>query len=539
MIYDLEDTTSGGGCAVSRSVGTKSNLIDEVLKEQQTLRTPVALFSDEYDSKSVRERFTHLIPLSKPEPGEQYGFEVNLDACTGCKACVAACHSLNGLDEDESWRDMGLLIGTRKQPYLQTVTTACHHCAEPACAEGCPVLAYDKNPVTGIVRHLDDQCIGCSYCILKCPYDVPKFNLKRGIVRKCDMCQGRLAEGEAPACVQACPNEAIKIKVVKLDAVPDSGSMIAGAFDSSYTRPTTTYISEKPIPAAAKAADAGRLELDHGHGPLAWMLVLTQMSAGAFITCAVAMWLNLLTLNQAAITSAAALAAGLAGIALSVLHLGQPLKAWRAFMGWRKSWLSREILAFGAIPGGGAAIAATWWLGNAEWMRLAVTGTAAAALGAVWCSVMVYVDTRRPFWSMSMTAGKFLGTMLLLGTALCSVAWSWCGVALLALSWAVALKVIFRWVLSVWELSRFRLALEDDSCAWHKSALILRKHLPHHIEMRGWSLISTGLLIPVIIAGGASVPWMLTVSLLMTTASQLIERHYFFTAAAGSKMPGN
>jgi formate dehydrogenase iron-sulfur subunit len=193
---------------------------------------------------------------------------------------VAACHSLNGLDDDESWRDMGLLVGTRKQPYLQTVTTACHHCEEPACADGCPVLAYDKDPVTGIVRHLDDQCIGCSYCILKCPYDVPKFNLKRGIVRKCDMCQGRLAEGEAPACVQACPNEAIKIKVVKLD-VPDRGQIIAGAFDSSYTRPTTTYVSSKPIP-SREAADAGRLELDHGHPPLAWMLVLTQMSAGAF-----------------------------------------------------------------------------------------------------------------------------------------------------------------------------------------------------------------------------------------------------------------
>ncbi|WP_397385757.1 4Fe-4S dicluster domain-containing protein, partial [Prosthecobacter sp.] len=240
MIYDLEDSITGSGSAVGEIVNHKSKIIDEALREQQTLRTPVAQFSEEYDSKSVRDRFTHLIPLSKPDPGEQYAFEVNLDACTGCKACVAACHSLNGLDDGESWRDMGLLVGTRKQPYLQTVTTACHHCAEPACAEGCPVLAYDKDVVTGIVRHLDDQCIGCSYCILKCPYEVPKFNLKRGIVRKCDMCQGRLAEGEAPPCVQSCPNEAIKIKVVKLDAVPDRGSIITGAFDSSYTRPTTT-----------------------------------------------------------------------------------------------------------------------------------------------------------------------------------------------------------------------------------------------------------------------------------------------------------
>ena len=54
------------------------------------------------------------------------------------------------------------------------------------------MLAYDKDPITGIVSHLDDQCIGCSYCIFTCPYEVPKFSSSRGIVRKCDLCQGRL-----------------------------------------------------------------------------------------------------------------------------------------------------------------------------------------------------------------------------------------------------------------------------------------------------------------------------------------------------------
>lgn len=537
MIYDLDEATAGSACAVSGVVNRKSKILDEVLREQQTLQTPVALFAEEHESKSVRERFTHLIPFSKPGEGEQYAFQVNLDACTGCKACVAACHSMNGLDDDEAWRDMGLLIGTRKQPYLQTVTTACHHCAEPACAEGCPVLAYDKDAVTGIVRHLDDQCIGCSYCILKCPYEVPKFNLKRGIVRKCDMCQGRLAEGEAPACVQACPNEAIKIQVVRLDEVSDRGSMIAGAFDSSYTRPTTTYVSEKPIPAEAKAADAGRLDLDHGHEPLAWMLVLTQMSAGGFIGCAMAMWLNVLTLQQAMITSAVALLAGLIGINLSVLHLGQPLKAWRAFLGWRKSWLSREIIAFGALPGGGAAIVAMWWLENLEWMRWGVTGTALAALGAVWCSVMVYVDTRRPYWSLGNTVGKFCGTMAVLGAGLCAVTWSWSGVAVV--NAAVALMIGFRWVTSIWEQASFFRALGDETCAWHRSALVMKKNLLHHVELRGFLLLATGLVLPVMIAGGASMKWMLTLALVLMFGSQVIERRYFFTAAAGSKMPGN
>ena len=114
--------------------------------------------------------------------------------CTACKACVSACHSLNGLDDDEIWRNVGTIYGgTPSEPYQQTVTTACHHCVEPGCLEGCPVMAYEKDKATGIVRHLDDQCIGCEYCLLKCPYDVPKYSSRRGIVRKCDMCYHRLA----------------------------------------------------------------------------------------------------------------------------------------------------------------------------------------------------------------------------------------------------------------------------------------------------------------------------------------------------------
>jgi hypothetical protein len=67
----------------------------------------------------------------------------------------------------------------------------------------------------------------------------------------------------------------------------------------------------------------------------------------------------------------------------------------------------------------------------------------------------------------------------------------------------------------------------------------MQKHLSHHLEVRGFSLLMTGLMIPVLISAGASAHWMLLLSLLLTFGSQLIERRYFFTAAAGSKMPGN
>src|SRR5687767_13895812 len=193
-------------------------LLAELLDEQQRLDTPVARFSSAQDSGAIAQISAlaiQLIPISKPKPGEQYAFEVDLDSCTGCKSCVAACHSLNGLDDTETWRDVGVIVSpSRARPFTQTVTSACHHCADPACLNGCPVLAYEKDPITGIVRHLDDQCIGCSYCILKCPYEVPKFSSRLGIVRKCDMCHSRLAEGEAPACAQACPTHAIRIVTV-------------------------------------------------------------------------------------------------------------------------------------------------------------------------------------------------------------------------------------------------------------------------------------------------------------------------------------
>ena len=248
-------------------------LVDALLAEQRAL-TAVEKFGRLHDrqrSPFLEPHYRDLIPLSAPRPGEQYAFEVDLDRCSGCKGCVTACHSLNGLDDGEAWRKVGLLFGemlvreprggNRVVPLQQTVTTACHHCVEPACLLGCPVLAYDKDPATGIVQHLADQCIGCSYCVMQCPYEVPRYSARRGIVRKCDMCHDRLAVGEAPACVQACPSEAIRITLVEREFVRAeyrssssrrkesliSNASIANTFlgdapDPSLTLPTTRYV---------------------------------------------------------------------------------------------------------------------------------------------------------------------------------------------------------------------------------------------------------------------------------------------------------
>lgn len=379
-------------------------MIADLLAEQHQL-TAVERFSQRHaDAVSpVQARYYRdLIPLSKPGPGEQYAFEVNLDACSGCKACVTACHSLNGLEEDESWRDVGMLLGgTNGEAFQQHVTTACHHCLDPACMDGCPTLAYEKDPVTGVVRHLDDQCIGCQYCILKCPYDVPKFEKKRGIVRKCDMCHGRLAEGEAPACVQACPTQAIAIRVVKLDEVRGAGQqLLPTTFDSGYTRPTTRFVGSRVANAAElRSGDSADLTPQPLHFPLVWMLTMTQVAVG-FLAAALA--------NGNQILAVSGLAVGAAGVGGSILHLGRPLLAWKAFLGLRKSWLSREIVAFGMWMPLAALFALTM-------SPLAGVAALLAGLGSVFCSAMVYIDTRREFWRAERTMIRFFGTTAVAG----------------------------------------------------------------------------------------------------------------------------
>ncbi len=377
------------------------NLIDRLLAEQSGLQTPVANFARDHSLHLLPPRtdlYRHLIPLEKPGLDEQYAFQVELDKCTSCKACVTACHSLNGLDDNESWRDIGLLDGGHDDPaWKQTVTSACHHCAEPECLNGCPVAAYEKDPETGIVRHLDDQCIGCEYCVLKCPYDVPKYNEKRGIVRKCDMCHQRLAVGEAPACVQACPNEAIQI--IKVD-VPTlrrerakGAGFLIGAPSPALTLPTTQY-QGREVPATAHPAGRDELHPEPAHHPLVAMLVLTQAGIGIFSAGLFSVHPYLLFLGAIAF---------MAGMMASISHLGKPLGAWRFFLGLRTSWLSREILAFSLIP----PLFALAFVPSGLLPTALFTAT---GLLAVFTSVMVYHDTGRLFWRLPRTALRFFGT---------------------------------------------------------------------------------------------------------------------------------
>jgi Fe-S-cluster-containing dehydrogenase component/DMSO reductase anchor subunit len=536
--------------------------VNALLQAQQTL-TAVERFAKKHDTGGVpaqEKYYRDLIPLERPRAGQQYAFQVDLDACTGCKACVSACHTLNGLDENELWRTVGLLHGgSAEEPALQTVTTSCHHCIDPACLKGCPTLAYEKDPITGIVKHLDDQCFGCEYCTLMCPYDAPKYSKARGIVRKCDMCSVRLEHGEAPACVQACPNQAISIQVVEKAEVVvacDAQSFVAGAAAPERTLPTTVYKTKKVKPSNMLPADFYRTKPEHSHPPLVVMLVLTQLSVGAFIVGFVVERLSGHALGSPVAQTAIATALSIVALAASVLHLGRPLLAWRAILGIRTSWLSREAVAFGtfALLAVGYGITATpmlarhvpggWSVGAAA-PALQDAASAAGALG-IFCSMMVYVATRREQWSGVQTGLKFLGSTVLLGAAtVVSVgaatspqSESFDGVAkllLMAVQGATLLK------LSADAAVLFH-SRDSRQSTFKRMACVMLGDLRTATNFR-WALaLAGGVVLPLVVwwlREGAEArvvtPIMMVVLL---TAGELVERYLFFRAAPALRMPG-
>lgn len=414
--------------ALSGRTQLTEQLLGELIAQQHDL-TAVETFSRWHDADlSANHPYQALLPATPPGPGQQYAFEVDLDTCSGCKACVVACHTLNGLGETETWRKVGVLTTkSAKLPVLQHVTTACHHCVDPGCLKGCPVLAYEKDPLTGIVRHLDDQCFGCKYCTMMCPYEVPQYNQSLGIVRKCDMCSQRLGQGEAPACVQACPNQAIKISLVnradfQRTAQAHDARLVPTAPPSHQTLPTTRFVSralaQSPaIAFVSRESDADCVE--HGHEPLVAMLVLTQASVGAWLVLTALMFLGVLSARamEGALWLASIL--GFVGVQLALLHLGRPWLAFRSFLGWRTSWISREAIAFGLyLPSACAALLAARYAPQG----LAPASAATSLVGAiaVACSAMIYVATQRELWSFGRTFSEFAATAVGLGTAIAS-----------------------------------------------------------------------------------------------------------------------
>lgn len=541
--------------------GTSQNIVDRLLESQQQL-TAVEKFSQRHASITApanESQYRDLIPLDGLADGEQYSFEIDLDACSGCKACVAACHSLNGLDEGEIWRNVGLLTGGDDfNPVVQHVTSACHHCVEPACMHGCPVRAYEKDPVTGIVEHLDDQCIGCKYCMFTCPYDVPSYSESKGIVRKCNMCTDRLSQGQAPACVQACPHEAIKIRKVSKESIRaeaaagttgqgSSAALLPGAPSSRLTLPTTRYIGKPKVVANGTPVDFHVGKAQHAHFPLVFMLTLTQMALGIFATALLIRWAGTLDARGLAVLNIVGFVTLVAGLGVATLHLGRPDKAYRAMSGFRTSWLSREIIGFNGFAAAASGLVSLsvfsfWptWLTDQVGM-LAIAAVLAGVL-AVECSVMLYVVTGRPLWSAIRTHALFFLTAVVLGLAASILVLATSGGAGGGtLRWLSAGLLLATAVKLFSELQLLKHLNKPDATPEKLSAQVLTTTKRTHGYARLALATVGGILIPTLLATGLFANATVVLAMIVFACAFLgetVERYLFFAISNARRMPG-
>ena len=468
------------------------------------------------------------IPQRALLAGEQYRFHFDMGKCIGCKCCVVACNEQNGNPADVNWRRVGEIEGGF-YPNTQRLhlSMGCNHCVEPTCLTGCPVDAYSKNPITGVVIHSADACIGCHYCTWNCSYGVPQYNAERGVVGKCDMCHNRLEEGREPACVNACPESAIEIEMVNIAewkqnyAASANAPGLPSADDSIST--TRITLPSTPLPPDIRKVDLGRVRPEHPHWPLVFMTVLTQLSVGTFS----AIWLLQLT-GRATHLGAAALVSMLAGslaLGSSTLHLGRPAFAYRALKMWKRSWLSREVLLFSLFSGVAAVYSLWLWFhlpGSAGLGAL----TALFGLAGVAASACIYLVRARPAWNTKHTVADFFLTGALLGSLLAACVGIGDRRVLLLVAVASAAGQILN------QAAKFLLLTSSDSFELRASAQLLSTIFSSLYFTRGGLLLLGGIIAPLFAPNiyGAYA------ALALSLAGEIIGRYLFFVSVVPKNM---
>jgi len=310
---------------------------------------------------------------------------------------------------------------------------------------------------------------------------------------------------------------------------PSLRSRLAGAPTPDYTVPTTQYVTNRVIPANTEAADRHALKPEHAHLPLVFMLTLTQASIGAYL----ASLLSQTSSSQIGLALFGALTMTL-GLAASTSHLGRPLGAWRAFLGLRKSWLSREIVVFGGcFPLAIAYSAALFFeqIPSAVTLAAGILAVGSGLLG-IFCSVMIYHDTQRAFWRFPVSAGKFFGATLTLGLS-----------AYLAMSaitqvefnrglWACAILAVgIKLALEARQLLAVK--TEGYRPAKQSARLMLQPLLSITRVRYSVSLIGIVLLGLSCFGSTFAIPGFVCI-----LAGELLERTLFFKAVVALKMPG-
>ena len=163
-------------------------------------------------------------------PPKAVGILYDSNLCIGCQACMSACKEANDMPaefigDQRIWdnptglssKTLNIIKMHKEGNEINYVKKQCMHCNEPACVNACPVSAMQKDKQTGIVTYDKNACLGCRYCQIACPYNVPKFEWEDPFPRlyKCQLCDHLLKKGDYSACCSACPTGASLFGPVK------------------------------------------------------------------------------------------------------------------------------------------------------------------------------------------------------------------------------------------------------------------------------------------------------------------------------------
>ncbi len=220
-----------------------------------------------------------LTAQAKEAPQDTYAILVDTTLCVGCRACEEACATRHNLPEVDTGDDtvFEVVRNTSETQWMVINRTevdgeeifarkACMHCAQPACASACLTKAMIKTD-EGPVVWREDKCMGCRFCMLSCPFDIPKFEYDslNPRIQKCRMCWEDLKEGEQPACVEECPEEAIVygkrtelLEIAKQRIYQNPGSYVSHIYGEHEAGGTgLLYLSAVPFEKLGFRTDLG------------------------------------------------------------------------------------------------------------------------------------------------------------------------------------------------------------------------------------------------------------------------------------------
>ncbi|MFB3813685.1 MAG: 4Fe-4S dicluster domain-containing protein [Terriglobales bacterium] len=140
---------------------------------------------------------------------KQKALLIDITKCVGCHACDQACREGHGQPLEQPAKLTATAFTVLEEHDDKYVRRMCQHCEDPACASACLVGALEKSAL-GPVTYAANKCVGCRYCMVACPYQVPKYQWSKlaPFMQKCDMCYDRVSQGQQTRCAEACPTGA-------------------------------------------------------------------------------------------------------------------------------------------------------------------------------------------------------------------------------------------------------------------------------------------------------------------------------------------